>query len=110
MCVNVAAEQNTEQIMSTHKVGLGTVLFSFSGYHEFNYMTEYRTQYLSLPHIRPGPGLPRLPGFMIVFRLYNSSVERLQAEVTIINRPCLDSIRFLACLNLRLWIHEDEDQ
>ena len=47
---------------------------------------------------------------MIVFRLYNSSVERLQAEVTIVRRPGLDSIRFLACLNLRLWIHEDEDQ
>ena len=87
--------------MNTHKVGLCTVLFSFSGYHDFNYMTEYRTQYLSLLRIRPGPGLPMLPGFMIVFRLDNSS---LQAEVTIVMEMFgPTSTRFLACLIL--WIY-----
>ena len=94
--------------MNTHKVGLCTVLFSFSGYHDFNYMTEYRTQYLSLLRIRPGPGLPMLPGFMIVFRLDNSS---LQAEVTIVNRPCWKCLDPLPPdLYDSLEIYKDEDQ
>ena len=63
--VHVAAEQyRTDYEHAQSCPALGTVLFSFSGYHDFNYMTEYRTQYLSLPHIRPGPGTMVYRGFL----------------------------------------------